>query len=132
MDFLAHEFSQRFTPFFRPQWVEMNVLFKIERFYFIFFKGFISIKIGNIKHLGMFFKQRGKMPASFITELIQAMPGASALRQKIAKETPGDKLEKLATLARFRTKMPTAAVVKPTVEVVLLVMAYVEAGPTAV
>lgn len=50
----------------------------------------------------------------FVTELIQAMPGASALRQKMAKEIPNEKLEKLALLARFRTKTPNAAGVKPT------------------
>lgn len=49
----------------------------------------------------------------FVAELIQAMPAGSALRQRIAKEIPGEKLDKLAQLARFRTKMPNAPGVKP-------------------
>ncbi|HEY8279812.1 MAG TPA: tetratricopeptide repeat protein, partial [Bdellovibrionota bacterium] len=49
---------------------------------------------------------------SFIAELIQAMPASSTIRSRIAKEIPDDKLEKLATMARYRTKMPSAAGVK--------------------
>jgi|GEM_PF-4514052 len=49
----------------------------------------------------------------FVAEVIQAMPAAGALRQKIAKEIPNEKLESIATNARFRTKTPTAAGVRP-------------------
>ncbi len=49
----------------------------------------------------------------FVAELIQALPSSAALRQKIAKEIPNDKLEELASPARFRTKTPAAAGVKP-------------------
>lgn len=49
----------------------------------------------------------------FVAELIQAMPAATALRQRIAKEIPNDKLESIALNARFRTKSPNAAGVKP-------------------
>ncbi|MGZ3684153.1 MAG: transglycosylase SLT domain-containing protein [Bdellovibrionota bacterium] len=49
----------------------------------------------------------------FSAEVIQAMPAGSALRKTIAHEVPAEKLEKLATLARFRAKNPNAAGVKP-------------------
>lgn len=48
----------------------------------------------------------------FVTEVIQAMPAGSALRRRIANETPADKLEELATLARYRTRSTTPAGVK--------------------
>lgn len=56
----------------------------------------------------------GKDPLldSFIAELLQAMPAGSALRQKIAKEHSADKLDKLAALARYRTKSSSPAGVK--------------------
>lgn len=50
----------------------------------------------------------------FVTEVIQAMPAGNPLRQRIAREIPGEKLDKLASLARFRTKAPTPAGVKAT------------------
>lgn len=48
----------------------------------------------------------------FLAELLQAMPASTALRQKIAKEHSADKLDKLAALARFRTKSPSPAGVR--------------------
>jgi soluble lytic murein transglycosylase-like protein len=49
----------------------------------------------------------------FVSEILQAMPSGSAIRQRVAKEIPAEKLDKLANLARFRTKTTTAAGVKP-------------------
>ncbi len=48
----------------------------------------------------------------FVAELIQAMPAGSALRQKIARTLPADKLDELANLARFRTNSVTPPGVK--------------------
>lgn len=48
----------------------------------------------------------------FVAELIQALPASTELRRRIAKELSADKLDKLAALARFRSKSPTAAGVK--------------------
>ncbi len=48
----------------------------------------------------------------FISELIQAMPASSELRRKIAAEVPNDKLEELASLARFRGNSSSSAGVK--------------------
>ena len=48
----------------------------------------------------------------FVAELIQALPSSAPLRQRIAKELSGDKLDKLADLARFRSKSVNAAGVK--------------------
>ncbi len=49
---------------------------------------------------------------SFVAELIQAMPSSSSLRQRLAKEIPAAKLDKLASVARYRTKSSSAAGVK--------------------
>jgi outer membrane protein assembly factor BamD (BamD/ComL family) len=48
----------------------------------------------------------------FVAEVIQAMPGNSALRHRIANDLSADKLEDLSTLARYRTRSPTPAGVK--------------------
>jgi tetratricopeptide (TPR) repeat protein len=48
----------------------------------------------------------------FVAEVIQAMPGNSSLRRRIANELSSDKLEDLSTLARYRTRSPTPSGVK--------------------
>ena len=49
----------------------------------------------------------------FVAELIQSMPAGTALRQRIGKEIPDEKLEQLASPARFHTKTAPAPGVKP-------------------
>jgi len=50
---------------------------------------------------------------SYVAELIQAMPAATALRQRIVKEVPTDKLETLASMARFRLKSASPSGIRP-------------------
>lgn len=57
-------------------------------------------------------KAKDPMLDPFVAEWIQAMPASSALRQRIAREIPAQKLTALADLARFRSRSGNAPGVK--------------------
>lgn len=48
----------------------------------------------------------------FVSEFLQALPSSSPLRQKIIREIPGPEIDRLNTLARYRTKSGAQAGVK--------------------